>query len=413
METRSDNFKKVPVGSKTRKSSEATRIKKKVAVANLERHVASVSRKKEIPPLTPLHRLQKFKVIRDRNLKSKGFKTSLENKIKKMEGVTTATTNTVEVKENIIVKETVEEIVVGNTNGIEKMDKSLTDLENKHDNCSSPSKEENHLSLRLKEATEEDKSVEKNELENKTESKSNITETSNKIEPIQDNNIESKMETEETNKVYSASLSDNDAVSSVSSQQANNNSTPVPTDDEDEVEVIESKRDYESNSKESKLHPTKDDEIENTNDISNRSSKESAVSFNKALLNASTASSYKSSYSNSSRIYGRRPVRCFTKSRKRKMEEVAQNCDFKRTNSPSQPSPRWRFFPSTANFWTPRTTPFIFSSTTPMNTLNDSMTVNIDEDTIRNDLDDSDLFSDADDFTHQPAKKSRWGCAIM
>lgn len=38
METRSDNFKKVPVGSKTKKPSESTRIKKKVAAANLERY---------------------------------------------------------------------------------------------------------------------------------------------------------------------------------------------------------------------------------------------------------------------------------------------------------------------------------------------------------------------------------------
>lgn len=415
METRSDNFKKVPVGSKSKKSSEGTRIKKKVAAANLERYSASVSRRKEIPQLTPLHRLQKFKVIRDRNLKSKGFKTSLENRIKKMEGVTTATTNSVEVKEKVVVKETVEEIVVSNTNGIENLDKSVTELESRHDERSSSAKEENHLSLRLKEVMDEDKTTEKNEPEDKIELESKTAETSNKPEPIQDSNIESNTENEETNNAYSASLPDNDAVSSVSSLQANNNSTPGPTDDEEEVEVIESKPEYESNSTENKLNPSKDDEREDSNDISYRSSKESAVSFNKILLNASSTSSYKSSYSNPSRIYGRRPVRCFTRSRKRKIEEEAvQNYDYKRTNSsPSQASPRWKFFPSTMNFWTPRTTPFIFSSTTPMNTLNDSMTVNIDEDTIRNDLEDSDLFSDADDFTRPPAKKSRWGCAIM
>lgn len=329
-----------------------------------------------------------------------------------MEGITTATTNSVEVKEKVV-KETVEEIVVTNTNGIDNLDKSVTELENRDDESSSHPKEENQLSLRLKEVTDEDKSIEKDEPEEKSESESKTAETSNKTEPIQDSNIESNMETEETNKVYSASLSDNDAVSSVSSLQANNNSTPGPTDDEEEVEVIESKPEYESNFNENKLNPTQDKEKEDSN-VSYHSSKESTVCFNKALLNASSTSSYKSSYSNPSRIYGRRPVRCFTRSRKRKMEEEAvQNCDFKRTNSPSQPSPRWRFFPSTMNFWTPRTTPFIFSSETPLKTLNDSMTVNIDEDTIRNDLDDSDLFSDADDFTHQPAKKFKWGCAIM
>ncbi|XP_066901570.1 uncharacterized protein DDB_G0284459 [Halyomorpha halys] len=413
METRSDNLKKVPVGSKTKKSNEEAKIRRKLVTANLERHAASVSRKKEIPQLTPLHRLQKFKVIRDRNLKSKGFKTSLDNKFKKMEEVTIATTKTVEIKEKVVVKETIEEIAVSNTNGIEKLDKNVKDLENNHDDNSSLPKEENHLSLRLKEESE-NKPTEKNELEDKVELKTTIPETSTETEPIQDSNIESNTETEEANKVYSASLSDNDAVSSVSSQQATNNSTPGATDDEEEVEVIESKPEYESNSKENKLGTAKE-EREDNSDVSYRSSKESTVSFNKVLLNTSAASSYKSSYSNPSRIYGRRPVRCFPRSRKRKMEEDAvQNCDFKRTGSPSQLSPRWRFFPSTMNFWTPRTTPFAFSSTTPMKTLNDSMTVNIDEDTIRNDLEDSDLFSDADDFIQQPAmKKSRWGCAIM
>ena len=189
-----------------------------------------------------LHIFFLFQAIRDKNLRNKKFKTSLENRLKKMEEVVTETA-TIEINEKIVSKEIFEEVKINNTNGINQLKEDelgleKNSIENGHDEKVTSPHEENRKSPSLKEIRN-DKIVEDIKVIDEVKTETETTQTFNKIGTMQDN-IESHSETDELNKVCSESLPTSDTNFSTS-RIVVTTSTPGQTDDEEEEEIIESK----------------------------------------------------------------------------------------------------------------------------------------------------------------------------
>lgn len=464
------NFKKLS-GASVIKKSKKDLLRNKTLSRNIRSSIDRRSTSREIPPLTPLHRLKRFKAIRDKNL-NKNKKMSEEKKsevqveekstagahdvkdIKEESAVHAVKTNISEINEEVtkddgdllngkegIIGDDQDDLkgeIIQNGLNIDEHSKngSCKLLESVRVDDNQCIRVEVDPSTNGPVSTSKDEEMppevkkfselqDNNDVEKKIECIDNKVEGIDECKSIKDSSVNPAAEENFTlldhAKKEGSVESDVDSDSSSSTFPADKFLTTSSEDILETVGINEENSDEEidvdrvsTNSSESIKESTKNDEDVTEDNVYTKNIKPAEMPSKIPRSVFNSGSSYKTAYGSLSRISGRRAVGAAyrTTSRKRKAEEELESmANGKRLSSPSQPSPRWKFFrPSISNLWSPRKTPYDFSVTsTPYKNIDDSMAVNVDEETMDCHLNDSDLFLE----DKSVSKRSKWGCNIM
>lgn len=462
MESRSSN-KKVS-GTSAIKKPKSDLLRRKTLGRSLRSSVDRRISSKDLPPLTPLHRLRRFKAIRDKNLNKGKTESTQKKSIIKMEEITT----TAVVHAEKIIKEEDSEASVLKANiqgSIEKSNCDQEKLESSEEFANSSDVEESISEKKKENSSEEENLVNGHKLQDDkntamlsnvpnhegsnrstdnrlssdvSSSHKDVLTAENEMETNSDlaeenyDDAEEKLPNElaeannerlqESSEKEGSVESDAGSVSSSSSTFPNQLITSSSEDvsgkkseNSEEEEIDVDRLSTKSNDKEKEIEKTED--VKSTQEALSSVLKQSEMPSKIPRSVYNSGSSYKTAFGSSSRISGRRPVGGIYRTRnlKRKAEdEIEPSYSGKRLNSPSQPSPRWTFFrPSISSLWSPRKTLYDFSVTsTPLKNVDDSMAVNIDEESMNCHINDSDLFLDSNKSSLM-TKRSRWGCSIM
>lgn len=403
-------------------------VKRKTLGQNLR---PPTEKKRDLPPLTPLHRLQRFKAIRDRNLKNK-LKQTLSHNIltKKMEQAASETmTESVAAKK--IEEQEIASLKSGPITSQEKVDvkehnDQMTNGQNGH--LSGDEKLSNgHKHAEVKNGTEENgaKDYFYNESNNSTEAAGNSKEK--EVEEERSEQIDTI--TNEGHPITQEVKEENEKTRESDAESASSSSTFTSKNflHSSSEEMLEALQDHGENSEDEEIDVDKVSSTEDeTASVNTKSEEEVFIEEKKVkkgeesveskkreipsriplLRSVGSASSYKTAYGSLPKISGRRPVA----SRGRKRPADSDSSDPR--DSPSQPSPRWRFFQSSVSrLWSPSDLA-VGPCSTPLRTMDDSMAVNVNEETLNCHLNDPDLFSEVKGNT-PPSKRSRWGCSVM